>query len=241
MKTAVGRFVVAVALFAAGVACWAEGAAIERIADARQRLATLRFDTDGGLEDATSVTDRLPGRTGSLGKNVRRHRALVGYWTSRYDEVTAPPIASGPEGNAEADGATDPELLLVAANAAFRSTQRAHPDQQTAINKLDDVLQAYAGVLKTVQRHPDAAYNYEFVARVRDIVASGRPMPAANGEQMPEEAASDLPSGRTAHGRPGGPPAGARMDQFEVVTPKRGDERGSEPDSNPAKRPPRRG
>lgn len=238
MRIVVGRFVIAAALFAAGAACWAEAAVTLRVAEARERLATLRYDTRDELKDTMSVTERLPGRVGSLGLNIRRHDATIHYWTARYDEMTAPAATAGTANAAQ----VDPELLLMSANAAFRSGQKEieGDDRQAAVTRLDAVLQSYSTVLKAVPRYPDVAYNYEFVARVRDAVANGRPLPPRK-QDATEGRASDLPAGRTLHGLPGGTPAGARMEEFEIVTPKRGDERGSEAGTNQAERPRRRG
>lgn len=235
MGTVVGRFVIAAVLVVAGAACWAEAAVALRVADARQQLATLRYDASNELEDTMSVTERLPGRVGSLGLDIRRHEAMVSYWTSRYDELAAATANPAPS--------ADPELLLISANAAFRSSQKelGGEDRQAAVTKLDSVLQSYSAVLKAVPRHPDAAFNYEYVVRVRDAVANGRPLPPAKPEAETPGLVNDLPTGRTPLGQPGGPPAGARMEEFEIVTPKRGDERGSDAGTNEAERPRRRG
>lgn len=235
MGTVVGRFVIAAALFAAGLACWSEAAVSLRVAEAREHLATLRYDTRDELTGTMSVTERLPGRVGSLGLNIRRHDATIHYWTARYDEMTAP---AGTTNAAQ----IDPELLLMSANAAFRAGQKEieGDDRQAAVTRLDAVLQSYSTVLKAVPRYPDVAYNYEFVARVRDAVANGRPLPPRKQEET-QGRSSDLPAGRTLHGLPGGTPAGARMEEFEIVTPKRGDERGSDAGTNQAERPRRRG
>src|SRR5262249_37054030 len=45
------------------------------------------------------------------------------------------------------------------------------------------------------------------------------------------EAASDIPTGPTLHGYPGGPPKGTDMSQFKIVIPKRGEERKDNPEA----------
>ena len=68
-----------------------------------------------------------------------------------------------------------------------------------------------------------AAWNYEFVSRVRASFAQSKqpvfPEPATGG------LVGDLPAGPTLHGLPGAPPEGADMKQFKVVVPMRPDER----------------
>src|SRR5204863_434570 len=67
---------------------------------------------------------------------------------------------------------TDPAILFLSANAAFRGTQNV--DRLIAVRRLDDVVRSYAEVLKTQAkdcepgtraceaRATDAAYNYEY-------------------------------------------------------------------------------
>lgn len=238
MGYVVRQFVIAGLLIAAGVACWSEATVSLRIAEARRQLATLRYPSSDDLAGARSVTSRIPGRVGAVDADIRRHGALVRYWTSRYPEM----VPSTEQNGADAKQ-SDADVLFLDANAAFRTWQQdsQREDRQVGVNKLDSVLQAYSSVLKAAPRYPDAAYNYEYVARVRDAVANGRPLPPEKEEVAPAGAASDLPQGLTPHGRPGGAPAAAKMEEFQVVTPKRGDERGSEPGRNPAERPRRRG
>jgi hypothetical protein len=259
MKAVLIRIGLGLVLFGAGVMCWAESARARRLAGAYERLATLRFDLDAGAGEATMLADRLPGRE----DEARRHRATVQYWLSRYDDLAAPSRTTSTETE------SDPELLFVAANAAFRANQlevrsrtaetsktdrgAASPPRQgprgpvtvrpDLVKRLDGVLQAYASVMKGTARHPDAAYNYEYVVRVRDALAGGRPAPVDAGTAAAAGRAIDLPAGPTLHGRPGAPPPAARVDEFEILAPMLPDEREStQPKANPGgERPDRRG
>jgi hypothetical protein len=92
---------------------------------------------------------------------------------------------------------------------------------------LDGVVQAYADVLRKSPDLSDAAYNYEYVVKLRDQIAKG---PAKSARAVPKPPAApdfsvDLPVGPTIHGRPGGPPEGESMSDFKTVTPMRYDER----------------
>ena len=78
----------------------------------------------------------------------------------------------------EANGDLDPEVLLAAANAAFRSHEREGGAGPAQVQRLDGVLQAYVAVLKAAPTHMDAAYNYEYVSRLRDQVARSAGKPA---------------------------------------------------------------
>ena len=133
----------------------------------------------------------------------------------------------------------DAEILLTAANAAFRASGRAAgAPQQEQVQRLDGVLQAYASVLKASPRHADAAYNYEFVTRIRDEVASripGKtPPPAVARRQGPSPGrGGDLPDGNTIHGRPGGPPPEAKTEEFQVIAPMEYGDREAQPEATP--------
>mgnify|MGYP003348064043 CR=1 FL=1 len=78
---------------------------------------------------------------------------------------------------------------------------------------LDDVLKGYATVLDRDPGNRDAAYNYEFVARLRGALAGGRTSGAAE------------PEARSIQGEQGEPPQGTRKSDFNVIVPLRPEER----------------
>jgi hypothetical protein len=144
--------------------------------------------------------------------------------------------------SAETDRDPDPEVLLLAANAAYRRAGRERLPRQGHLEALDAVLQAYASALKGRRFVADAAYNYEFVARMRESLARARPSAAAPSAP-PSDAArpSDLPVGPTIHGQPGGPPPGTKGEQFEILTPMEFGDRESQPEPTSGGRPRRKG
>jgi hypothetical protein len=225
-KTVVVRSLAAVVLVAAAWLSWSEAQLATRVADARQQMATLQFAIDDGLAPSRSLSDYVPGSTGSLSANIRRIRATVNYWIGGYDNVME---ARSQE--------LDADILLTAANAAFRSSQRnSTAPQQEQVQQLDGVLQAYAAVLKASPRHADASYNYEYVSRVRDEIASrvpgkGRPAPAP--APAVRARAGDLPDGPTIHGIPGGPPPEAKTEEFQVIAPMEYGDREAQPEATP--------
>jgi len=177
---------------------------------------------------------------------VRDERALAQYWRSEYAAIEPKRDTGG--------GLTDtgPHLLLLAANAEFRASQRAS-DRNEMLRRLDRVVKTYGEVLKiescsdstSTPAAPasacetlmtDASYNYEFVVRLRDTLARSRTPPARadagrNAQQLARDATRDLPSGPTLHGFPGAPPKGTDMSQFKIVIPKRGEERKDNPEA----------
>lgn len=151
------------------------------------------------------------------------------YWIGRYDAVSARASTN------------DPESLLFAANAAFRKAQR-DGGGTPAVDRLDQAMQAYASALKNAGFNRDAAYNYEYVSRLRDVVAKSKPVkprpPTAGAAPAP---ADDLPVGPTIHGSPGRHPPDARGEEFEVITPLDYGEREAQPEPTPGRPLPRKG
>jgi hypothetical protein len=110
------------------------------------------------------------------------------------------------------------------------------------VQRLDGVLQAYASALKASPRDVEAAYNYEFVARLRDQVArapQGKPLKTA---PAPAPAlAGDLPTGPTIHGRPGAPPPEAKMEDLQMLAPMEYGDREAQPEATPGGKRERKG
>lgn len=223
-RTVLVRMLIAGVLFTAAWLSWSEARLAARVADARQRMATLQFQVDDSLTPSASLSDYLPGEAGSLSDDIRRIRARVAYWIGSYDDVID-----------ERTEEVDAEVLWTKANAAFRASRRgpAAP-QQEQVQRLDGVLQAYADVLKASPRHVEAAYNYEYVSRVRDQIASrvpGKTVSAPGAAIRPRP--GDLPDGNTIHGVPGGPPPDAKTEEFQVIAPMEYGDREAQPEATP--------
>jgi hypothetical protein len=241
MRSIVGRLLLALVLVAVAAVCWSEAAIARRVADAHQRLATLNYDHDAGIDEGASVLSHVPLPIASVTDELPEHRAKVAYWRAEYRDLTTAAPLSG--GNARQDE-VDPAVMLVAANAAFRSSSSEPADRNATVERLDRVIQAYADVLRADPNNVDASYNYEYVARFRDAFAKTKG--ARVTKEQPRrtdgelDASVDLPIGPTVHGRPGGPPQDLPMQQFRTVTPMRFEEREElEPGRGP--RPRRRG
>jgi hypothetical protein len=244
MKSVAVPLVAAVVLALAGGAFWVVGDTETRIADMHKRLATLHYDEAESEGEAVEQSLGLERRVPMVGRvaetDVRDTRASAGYWRSDYAAIAPRRDANGVVTE------TDPAILFLSANAAFRASQAA-TDRAELVRRLDTVVKSYGEVLKTEAgtcgtdadvcgtRAMDAAYNYEYAIRAREALARGR---AAAGKNAAARAAlkagddeTDLPSGPTLHGRPGGPPPATEMSQFKIVIPKRGEERKDAPDA----------
>lgn len=245
MKTSAIRIGSAVIVAIVALACWREARLVAQLADARGELITLQLSVDESLQPKSTLSDYLPVSDRTLGSEVTAHRATVEYWLSRYSDV----MDLG-------RGDVDADLLLLAANSAYRTSQRDGFEGATAVQQLDGVLQAYASVLKAAPQNVDAAYNYELVARVRDQAAmaaaqaakakpavdhsqhAGGAPPANQEKKKPQPARVtvrqfDLPVGPTIHGRPGGPPPDTKAEDFEIIAPMEFGDREAQPEATP--------
>jgi hypothetical protein len=234
MKSVVGPAIVALVLAAIGAAFWIAGQTDRRLADVHTQLATLQYTaaTAGSddVEEAMGMVRRVPAVGRAAVVDLRDVRATADYWRGGYAAIAPAHDANGTVTEA------DPEILLLSANAAFRASQ-TDADRSATLRRIDVVIKSYADVLKNSPGHVDAAYNYEYAIRVRETLARARTAPASKASAALRQAktalepASDLPSGPTVHGRPGGPPPATDMSQFKIVIPKRGEERKDNPEA----------
>lgn len=228
MKTGIGRLVVAIVLFGAGAAGWAEARLTRRLAEAHQRFATFRYAGDDGMNEAAISIGGLTGNVSTLRGEARQLRTDVAYWRAQggVRPVAAPTAPDSPAATGEDDpgsgDAANADQMFAAANRAFRASQRQVGDRALVVEGLDNVLQAYAEVIRTDSGNAAAAFNYEFVARYRDIVARGRG-PVGPGEGILRPAVTsvsvDLPAGSTIHGQPGAPPEDVQGEDFKTLVP----------------------
>ncbi len=220
MRSAVGYLVVALALFLGGRVLFGAASLEARTADAEQSLLTLRYgDLDATYEAlAAETADRapIPRLSQALVSSLRAQQATTRYWLRGYGRLEPQRDAAG------ALAETDPLLLELGAHAAYRSAQNA-ADQGAAVKRIDDIVRLYTDVVRARPGDETAAWNLEFVSRVRAQFAQSRqpafPEPETRG------LAGDLPLGPTLHGAPGEPPPDQDMKQFKVVVPMRPDER----------------
>lgn len=213
------RVIAALLLVGVAIVLRNEGTRSRNEAAAWQKLITLQFE--GPIVNDDKPEGWLASVVSSA-SGAHQRAATVDYWLGQYDDLAASHA-----------GANDPDVLFISANAAFRAARRGRPVGPDAARKLDPVLQAYSGVLKADPRYRDAAFNYEYVSRLRDQLSllkpnvGSAPMPA-----RPIQVAG-LPVGPTVHGVPGGPPLNAKPNEVEILRPREVGERESGPDQAP--------
>ncbi len=199
IRSVTSQAVGAVVALVLGVVAWSASTREARVADAQRALVTLRLESATAQLAAIAPPSRialwLPWMASSAAE-VGRARAAAGYWRDGGDAA-----------------ATDD--ALVAANASYRAVLRDGGSAASVVSRLDGVVKQYAEVLRANPGSADAAYNYEFVVRLRAVIAARRqplvPLPSDDALTM--------------HGRAGAPPAGSDTRAFKMIVPMRPDER----------------
>jgi hypothetical protein len=253
MRSILVPLIAALLLLLAGVAFWTLGEAEEQVARVKTELATMDFgavgfprragrgedgsaaadaDDEDGDERSLAYAMGVPGLGRDLTRQVEDAQATADYWLARYNELALGRDAAG------ALMERSPELLLLAANAAYRTSPWQTGNRENAIEQLTAITRNYADVLKALgtaekavkvadsgtPEHDvlaNAAYNYEFTVRLLTVLERARPNAApAKLEFEPT----------TIHGHAGGPPENIPMEQFRVVIPRRSDERNQDPE-----------
>jgi hypothetical protein len=220
----IGYVVTAVVLAVLGAVVLAFALIERRIASAEEMLASLDLVKAGAaydrLEKDLGSARYVPWLSGDEVDRIRVRRAAVRYWNGDYDNVLV-------IRDANAGQRADPELLFIAANSIFRAGQRVASDAQDRLRTIDEARSAYQAVLSASAGHPDAAFNYEYLAVLRDELTRSRlpRAPAAgNTARLPDPLPD--PRTRTLHGREGAPPPPQSGDKFNIHVPEEPDERG---------------
>jgi hypothetical protein len=217
------------------------GEVLRRIATFENAFATAQEQLATGNPAETPASEIGGGGVGMLaslpviGQTIRtdllRHGALTAYWRGDYATLSSA-AASGPvpavTPAAEAYAA-DSVTRFIAANAAFRDLARQPASREALVRGLDGILKAYLSVFELDPNAVDAAYNYEFVSRVRGAIATGR----SNSIKLPSES--------TMHGEKGEPPAQTKPGEINIIVPLTPEERQEQIDPQAGTVPQRKG
>jgi hypothetical protein len=192
--------IVAVVLFRAGVLDRDMAAAQEQAVD--QHYEALEA-TLNAAEPYYEYASRLPWVGTRAVNDLRTRRAAIQYWQHRYTELVPrgdDPLAGVPPDNVDLQ-------FLVASGMVQRSGANAK-DKVATMNALDEGISAFSTVLKNASRHEDAAYNYEYLVKLRNDIDKGRRKPGG----PPSEPGSP-------HGAAGAPQDESDSAKFKVYVP----------------------
>lgn len=173
MKSMTSSLVAAVVLGLTGSGFLAAGLLDREMAHAQAHVATGEYDEPAAsyerLEPYFGYASVVPWIGNGPLNDVRARRAAVDYWQGRYGSVV--PEQTDPVGAVPGDNIA---LQAVVADSVYRSGQARAKDRDSALKALDAGIEGYLTVLKNATRHEAAAYNYEFLIRLRDDVEKGR-------------------------------------------------------------------
>ena len=200
MINILGRLMLSALLIGGAGLCWGESQRLEAVAGVWQQLVLLENDVAApeAPPRLTSLARWLPAALRPVADTGAQQKATGDYWLARYDDLVR-----------TRGGDPDPAVRLAAANAAYRVARRSGEPGMAMAEQLDAVREAYGEVLTLDPANADAAWNYEFVARTRDVVARARvagrarPAPETPGLARPRGAvaARRLAAGHAASGR----------------------------------------
>ena len=231
MRTAVGYLIVVILLLTCGEVVRRAATFEDALAATQEHLATQNpEDTLAPEDDARGV--QLLASLPVIGRPIRtdllRQRALAAYWRGDYSgaDLSGPRNGTNPEPEGQP---ADDVTRFIAANALFRDLARQPGNREAVVRGLDAVLKAYASVLGINPNAVDAAYNYEFVSRLRSTIAAGR----SNSIK--------LPSNSNVHGEKGAPPTQTKPGEFNIIVPLNPQERQDQIDPRAGVVPQRKG
>lgn len=191
--------IIIVVLVGAGAILWRASEQERRIAAAERDLVTLKYD------DAASAAAQPGGRLAGLlpmshaSADAKTLASTAGYWRGDYDAAIE-----------------NPDAKLLAANATYRKIRAAGGSWQAVVGRMDSLVKQYAEILREHPENTEAAFNYEYVVRLRAVIAQRKlPVPPVDAKA----------NGLTVHGFPGAPPEEADMKKFKMIVPMRPDER----------------
>jgi hypothetical protein len=193
----VKHFIVALIAAAVGFSCLAWGKVASDLAEAERQTARLEYagvaETLTRAERFFEYLSRVPFIGNGPLNEVRARRAAVHYWQQDYDSII--PAAPDPIGALPPDNV---DLQFIVANAIFRKGQ------------LEAGIAAQLAVLKNSERNEDAAFNYEYLLRLRSGVLLKR-----TGQGGADEVGDE----KTTHGQPGGAPRESDPSDFKIHIP----------------------
>jgi hypothetical protein len=201
------HMIAAIVLALAGVALVVTGLVDREMARAEQDVFALKYAEAGRAFDAAEGYVRYEEWVPWIRHrvdDVRTRRAALQYWQHDYDRIVrgdSDPLAGIPADNID--------LQLIAANAAYRKSQPGAKNRASALRALDAAANAYLAVLRNARGHEIAAYNYEYILRLRDDIDKGRHAADLT------DTAEDGPAGRQG----GPPPKDPNKRDFKILIP----------------------
>ena len=177
MKTIVTYVLTALLLGAFAGLVLAGGLMQRRLGSAQQALSTGNLATSAGayadVERSLAFTEMVPGLLRGTRDEVLGRQTAIRYWRGDFAGLVADYVdVSRPDVRDIRD------LQLVVANAAYRAAQEITDDRAAALSGLDRAIVVYQQVVQNTNGDADAAFNYEYLVRLRKAILVGAEIPA---------------------------------------------------------------
>jgi len=193
------QLIIVILLIAGGAILWRSSEHERRLAAAERDLITLKYAdaATAAAQPGGRLADLMP--LSSAKADAKALASTAGYWNGDYDKAIE-----------------NPDAKLLAANSAFRRAREQGGSWQAVVGRLDSVVKQYAEILRNDPGNTEAAFNYEYVVRLRAVLAQRKlPVPPVDAKA----------NGLTIHGMEGAPPEQEEMKKFKMIVPMRPDER----------------
>ena len=194
-----GQALIAIVLVAAGAILWRSSEHERRLAAAERDLVTLKYGDalQAAAQPGGRLANLMPGSSATA--DAKSLASTAGYWSGDYDKAIE-----------------NPDAKLLAANATYRKIRLQGGSWQAVVGRMDSLVKQYAEILRENPNNTEAAFNYEYIVRLRSVLA-------ARKQVVPPFSAKA--NGLTVHGFPGAPPEESDMKKFKMIVPMRPDER----------------
>jgi hypothetical protein len=160
-------------LLIAGGILWTMASLDREMLRAEQDINTMNYAgaqaTYDKAERYYEYASHVPGIGNGPLNDIRARKAALRYWQRDYASIVptqSDPVTAVPSDNTE--------LQFVVANAVYRAGAARAKDKTAALQALDAGINADLVVLKNARRHDNAAFNLEYLVRLRDDVEKGR-------------------------------------------------------------------
>lgn len=196
MKSITGYLVAAAVAALLGGSSLAIGLLDRDLARAQENVSTKNYAeseaTYGTAERYLEYASHLPWVGNGPVNDIRARKAALKYWQREYLELVpqqADPVGSVPSDNVD--------LQLIVADAVHRTGQARATDRESLVMALDAGINGYLAVLKNAAPPEEAAYNYEYLVRLRDDLDKKGRKPTKAEEKGPDGAAGSQPALRS--------------------------------------------
>ena len=218
----------ALGLVLLGIGLWKVGRVEGDLAHAEEAIVSEHFaDADTSFAEAergVALLGYLPGIGKGPANAIRTRRAALHYWQGDYDAIVprqTNPVAGIPNDNVD--------MQFIVASAVFQARAERAADLQASLQAIEAGIAGYLTVLRNSRRHDDAAYNVEYLARLRGEFEAGVRKELSRNTTDPLGAHGILTDKKPEN------------QNFKVYTPKTSDERNKEGGAGKTPPKPRRG